>query len=78
MSEQLVDAELRALAFPSSTKRWGSRRKACEEGNFGMTKLHSLINRGLIEARKLDGKTQVNLTSIHQLYEALPRLGGTA
>jgi hypothetical protein len=60
-----------------SHRRWGSRREACDKGCFGPTKLHDLINRELIIAKKLDGKTLIDLDSIDALFESLPSAGNS-
>jgi hypothetical protein len=41
----------------------------------GATKLHELINQNRIRARKLDGKTLIDLNSLDELIENSPAIG---
>jgi len=40
----------------------------------GATKGHGLINAGLLDARKIGGKTVITMASIRSLAESLPRV----
>jgi len=40
----------------------------------GTTKGHDLINAGLLDARKIGGKTVITMASIRALAESLPRV----
>ncbi len=53
-------------------RRWGSRKQAMLEANVGPTKLNELMMSGRIVAKRLDGKTIVDLDSIQELYDSLP------
>lgn len=77
-THQLIDDELRDLSLCRSPKRWATRKEACTYLNIGITTLHSLINRGAIEARKLGGKTLVDMRTVDRFCDGLPRLGGGA
>jgi hypothetical protein len=52
--------------------RWGSRKEAMTRAHIGATKLHELINQNRILARKLDGKTLIDLNSLDELIENSP------
>jgi hypothetical protein len=58
--------------------RWGSRKDAMAHARIGATKLHELINQNRIRARKLDGKTLIDLHSLDLLIENSPAVGGNA
>jgi hypothetical protein len=60
------------LDFPAARKRYVSRKQGFKELNVGNTKGHDLINRGLIKAVKLDGKTLIDMDSVHALLASLP------
>jgi hypothetical protein len=55
--------------------RWGSRKEAMTRARIGATKLHELISQNRIRARKLDGKTLVDLNSVDELIENSPAVG---
>jgi hypothetical protein len=57
---------------PISRRRFAPRKVAFEEIGVGNTKGHDLINRGLIKAVKLDGKTLVDMNSVDQFLASLP------
>lgn len=57
---------------PAPRKRYVPRKVAFGILGVGNTKGHDLINRGLIKAKKLDGKTIVELDSIDALLNSLP------
>ena len=46
---------------------WVRPRQACDLGGFGMTKLYNLLNRDIIESRKVDGLRLVSVASIERL-----------
>ena len=74
-AHQLIDDELRFLSLSRSEKRWATRKEACEYLRVGLTTLHSLIRRGAIEARKIGGKTLIDMKTVDEFCETLPRLG---
>jgi hypothetical protein len=53
-------------------RRYASRKEAFREIAVGNTKGHDLINRGLIKAVKLDGKTLVCMDSVDNFLDSLP------
>jgi hypothetical protein len=53
-------------------KRYVPRKVAFNLLGVGNTKGHSLINRGLIKAKKLDGKTIIDLESVEAFLNSLP------
>lgn len=59
-------------AKPKRVRRWGSRKQAMLEANVGPTKLNEMMMAGRIVAKRLDGKVQIDLDSIQDLYEGLP------
>jgi hypothetical protein len=61
-----------------TTHRWGSRKDAMARARIGATKLHELINQNRIRARKLDGKTLIDLNSLDDLIENSPAVGSNA
>jgi hypothetical protein len=58
--------------------RWGSRKEAMTLARIGATKLHELISQNRIHARKLDGKTLIDLNSLDELIENSPVVGSNA
>jgi hypothetical protein len=58
-----------------TTYRWGSRKEAMARARISATKLHELINQNRIRARKLDGKTLIDLNSLDDLIENSPAVG---
>jgi hypothetical protein len=53
-------------------KRYVPRKMGFKALNVGNTKGHDLINRGLIKAVKLDGKTLIDMDSVEQFLASLP------
>lgn len=51
-----------------------ARMRAFAMLGIGTTKGHELINAGLLDARKIGGKTVITLASIRALAEGLPRV----
>jgi hypothetical protein len=58
--------------LPAPRKRYVSRKQGFKQLNVGTTKGHDLINRGLIKAVKLDGKTLIDMDSVDALLASLP------
>lgn len=59
-----------------SAPRWASIKEACRRGPVRKTKLYELIRERRVRAKRLDGKTLVDLNTIDQLIEASPDVGG--
>jgi hypothetical protein len=53
-------------------KRYVPRKVAFNALNVGTTKGHDLINRGRIKAKKLDGKTLIDMDSVDEFLASLP------
>ena len=51
-----------------------ARKRAFAMLDIGITKGHQLINAGLLDARKIGGKTVITMASIRALAESLPRV----
>jgi len=51
-----------------------ARMRAFATLGIGTTKGHDLINAGLLDARKIGGKTVITMASIRALAESLPRV----
>ena len=51
-----------------------ARMRAFAALGIGATKGHDLINAGLLDARKIGGKTVITMASIRALAESLPRV----
>jgi hypothetical protein len=60
------------LPLPAPRKRYVPRKVGFKALNVGNTKGHDLINRGLIRAKKLDGKTLIDLDSVDEFLASLP------
>ncbi|NOJ40314.1 hypothetical protein [Bradyrhizobium australiense] len=60
------------LIAPTQRNRYVPRKVAFSILGVGNTKGHDLINRGLIKAKKLDGKTIVELESVEAFLNSLP------
>jgi hypothetical protein len=59
-------------SFSAPRKRCASRKLGFKVLGVGNTKGHDLINRGLIRAKKLDGKTLIDLDSVDDFLASLP------
>jgi hypothetical protein len=60
------------LTLPASRKRYVPRKIGFAALHVGNTKGHDLINRGLIKAVKLDGKTLIDMDSVDAFLSSLP------
>jgi hypothetical protein len=63
---------LEAPTLTAPRKRYVPRKMGFKALNVGNTKGHDLINRGLIKAVKLDGKTLIDMDSVEQFLASLP------
>jgi hypothetical protein len=52
--------------------RYVSRKEGFKAALVGNTKGHALIKRGLIRAKKLDGKTLIDIESVEAFLSSLP------
>ncbi len=58
--------------------RLASVRDACDYAKCGQTKLYELLSEGKIEARRMFGKTMIDLDSVDAWHHSLPKIDPSA